>query len=47
MKSVFVILGNGFTIDFLHNYNEFLKNKRNIKMLLQAERVLQAQKIIE
>lgn len=27
MKSVFVILGNGFTIDFLHKYSDFLKNK--------------------
>lgn len=27
MKSVFIILGNGFTIDFLKNYNSFLKSK--------------------
>lgn len=28
MKSVYIILGNGFTIDFLKKYNEFLENKR-------------------
>lgn len=30
MKSVFIILGNGFTIDFVNRYNDFLK-KRNEK----------------
>ncbi len=28
MKSVFIILGNGFTIDFLNKYNKFFKNEK-------------------
>lgn len=27
MKNTFIILGNGFTIDFLKQYNTFLKEK--------------------
>ena len=37
MKSVFIILGNGFTIDFLKKYNEYLdsKNKRHVRIDVQ------------
>ncbi len=30
MKSVFIILGNGFTIDFINKYNDFLENKKDL-----------------
>lgn len=37
MKSVFIILGNGFTIDFLKKYNEYLdsKNKQHVRIDVQ------------
>lgn len=37
MKSVFVILGNGFTIDFLKKFNEFFENKKADRLCIDVQ----------
>ncbi len=37
MKSVFIILGNGFTIDFINKYNDFLENKKEKRVRIDVK----------
>ena len=46
MKSVFIILGNGFTIDFLTKYNEFLENKKIKKVSIDVQNLFKYGEII-
>ena len=37
MKSVFIVLGNGFTIDFINKYNDFLENKKEKRVRIDVK----------
>ena len=37
MKSVFIILGNGFTIDFINKYNAFLESKKEKRVRIDVK----------
>lgn len=46
MKSVFIILGNGFTIDFLKKYNEFFQNKKGQKLNIDVQNLFKFGEVI-
>ncbi len=46
MKSVFIILGNGFTIDFLNKYNEFLQNRNEKKLCIDVQNLFRYGEVI-
>lgn len=46
MKSVFIILGNGFTIDFLKKYNEFLGNKNRQSVHIDVQNLFRYGEVI-
>lgn len=46
MKSVFVILGNGFTIDFLKKYNEFLQKKTGKNVCIDVQNLFRYGEVI-
>lgn len=46
MKSVFIILGNGFTIDFLKKYNEFLENKKTQNVRIDVRNLFRYGEVI-
>ncbi len=46
MKSVFVILGNGFTIDFISKYNAFLENKKEKRVCINVQNLFQYGEVI-
>lgn len=46
MKNVFIILGNGFTIDFLNKYNEFLESKKKHHVHINVQNLFQYGEVI-
>lgn len=46
MKSVFIILGNGFTIDFLNKYNDFLETKKRQGVRINVQNLFQYGEVI-
>ncbi len=46
MKSVFIILGNGFTIDFLKKYNEYLESKNTKSVHIDVQNLFRYGEVI-
>ena len=46
MKSVFIILGNGFTIDFINKYNDFLENKKEKRVRIDVQNLFRYGEVI-
>lgn len=46
MKSVFIILGKGFTIDFINKYNAFLENKKEKRVCINVQNLFQYGEVI-
>lgn len=46
MKSVFIILGNGFTIDFINKYNEFLENRKEKRVRIDVQNLFRYGEVI-
>ncbi len=46
MKSVFIILGNGFTIDFINKYNAFLESKKEKRVCINVQNLFQYGEVI-
>ena len=46
MKSVFIILGNGCTIDFINKYNDFLENKKEKRVRIDVQNLFRYGEVI-
>lgn len=46
MKSAFIILGNGFTIDFLKNFNEYLDGKNQKAVYIDVQNLFKYGEVI-
>ena len=46
MKNVFIILGNGFTIDFINKYNDFLENKKEKRVHIDVQNLFRYGEVI-
>lgn len=46
MKNAFIILGNGFTIDFIKKYNDFLENKKEKNVNIDVQNLFRYGEVI-